>query len=181
VIPTGPIRIAAGLQSGTLTDNLGQVWLPNLFLKGGNTVYKSSDYPWPTPADVTQAAELKVYETFAYTYGNDQVTHIIVPNGTYKVRLMFGQPYNGANPSKCSPFPTAWHQFFGVEIQHQIVLRNFDFGASINHACATPVDVTETANVTDNNLELAIRNTEPDGTPFSESVVINGIEITSAP
>lgn len=177
VIPTGPIRIAAGIQTGTMTDKLGQVWLPNLFFRGGNTNYHGGDYPgWSEPSDPTQAAELNVYQTFSYTYGNDQVAHLVVPNGTYKVRLMFAQPYDGASPSKCSPF-TAKHNFVGIEIQNQIVVHNFDFGASIDHACAVPVDVNETAQVRDSVLEFALRNTEPDGTPYGTSPMISGVEI----
>lgn len=90
VLPAGPIRIAAGLRSGTMTDKLGQVWMANVFFKGGDTVYHSSDYPnWPAPRDATQAAQLNVYETTSYTYGNDLLTNLVVPNGTYSVRLMF--------------------------------------------------------------------------------------------
>jgi hypothetical protein len=177
VLPAGPIRIAAGIQRGTITDKLGQVWQPNLFLRGGDTVYSTDGPTWPTPANSTQAAELNVYQTFAHTYGNDLWAQFVVPDGTYKVRFMFGQPYNGTSPSNCSPFPTQWHDFVSIEIQNQIVLRNFDFGASIHHACAVPVDVTETAKVTNGVLELALRNTEPDGTPYSISPTINGIEI----
>jgi hypothetical protein len=181
VFPAGPIRIAAGLQTGTITDKLKQVWMPNLFFRGGDTVYRASDYPnWPAPSDPTQAAQLAVYQTFAYTYGNDFVANLVVPNGTYNVRFMFGQPYNGHSPSTCAPFPTTWHDYVSIEAQNNIVVRDFDLGASINHACAVPVDVRVTATVTNNVLELALRNTVPDGRSTGTSPQLNGLEILPA-
>ncbi len=178
VLPAGPIRIAAGLRSGTLTDKLGQSWLPNIFFRGGDTVYHASDYPnWPVPSDPTQAAQLNIYQTTSYTYGNDQSFKLVVPNGTYSVRLMFGQPYNGQKPSACSPFPAQWHNYIGVEVQNAMVVKNFDFGASINHACAVPVDLKLPATVTNNTLELALRNTVPDGQTTGVAPQLSGIEI----
>ena len=178
VLPSGPIRIAAGLRRGTMTDHLGHVWQSNYFFRAGDTVYRPGDYPgWATPNDPIQVAELPVYQSFSHTYGNDQVVHFFVPNGTYSVRLMFGQPYNGLRPWNCSPFPTKWHDHIGIEVQNTLVVKDYDFGTSINHACATPVDVRLPATVTNNELELALRNMVPDGSTDATSVMFNGLEI----
>ena len=178
VLPAGPIRIAAGQRTAQVIDHLGQAWVTNLFLRGGNSVYHSGDYPnWPVPSDPTQAAQMAVYQGASYTYGNDQVAHFLVPNGTYSVRLMFGQPYNGTATTNCSPFPTQWHNNIGIELQNAMVVSNYDFGASINHACAVPTDLHLSATVTNNELELALRNMVPDGSTSATSPQLNGVEI----
>ncbi|MBV8452897.1 MAG: hypothetical protein JOZ29_11575, partial [Deltaproteobacteria bacterium] len=106
-----------------------------------------------------------------------QVASFVVPNGTYKVRLMFAQPYFGVSPSRCVTFPAYRHGFISIEIQNKIVRENFDFRAAVNHVCGVPVDVIETATVMDGTLEFALRNTEPDGMKYSTSPLINGVEI----
>ncbi|HLH04740.1 MAG TPA: choice-of-anchor D domain-containing protein [Bryobacteraceae bacterium] len=177
VLPSGAIRIAGGIRSGTVTDKLGQVWQPNLIFRGG-AVYHAGDNPaWALPNNVTQAAQMSIYQGYFYSYGNDLYTQIVVPNGTYNVRFMFGQPYNGGSAQTCSPFPATWHDYVSLELQNTIQVSNFDFGASIGHACAVPVDVNLTATVTNNVLEIALRGSVPDGAPTT-SPMLNGLEIT---
>jgi hypothetical protein len=175
ILPEGPIRIAAGLRQGTITDRSKQVWLPNIFFRGGDTVYGSSYPNWPLPSDPTQASSIAVYQTYAHTFSNDFVTKLVVPNGSYRLRVMFGQQY-GVNMKDC-PFPASWHNHVSVEVQNQIVVSDFDFGESIGYACAVPVDLNLTANVTNNVLEVALRNTVPDGAAQTTTPQFNGIEI----
>lgn len=177
VLPAGPIRVVAGNQTAPVTDHLGQVWQPNIFLLGGDSIARGGDYPaWPTPQNATQAAELSVYESFYYTYGNDITGKFVVPNGNYQVHLLLGQPYNGAKASGCT-FPATMHGPLLMESQYLPVAHNYDFGVAVNHQCAVPVDLYMPAMVTDNTLEFALRNVTPLGSFSPASPVLSGFEI----
>jgi len=181
ILPEGVIRVAAGNQMTTTTDHLGQVWQPNMFLSGGGMQMFAGDYPgWPKPQNATQAAELPVYETFAYTYGDDIVGNFVVPNGAYRVHLMFGQPYFGKHPANCT-LPATLHGPLTLESQHTSIAQNFDFGQAIGHVCAVPVDFYMPAVVTTNTLEFALRNTTPPGAFAPASPTLSGFEIIPDP
>lgn len=176
VVPPGRIRVVAGNQTSSITDNYGYVWLPNVFLSAGDSVARSGDYPaWPTPNNALQAAQLLVYQTTFYTYGNDIVGKFVVPNGNYQIRLMFGQPYYGNKPGSCT-FSSTLHGPLLIEAQHAAAVRNFDFGAAVNHQCAVPTDLYIPATVTDNTLEFALRNTSVAG-QASASTLLSGFVI----
>lgn len=177
ILPPGPIRVVAGNQTSGMVDRLGQLWVRNIFLLGGDASAHSGDYPgWPTPSDPTQAAELSIYETFFYTYGNDIVGKFIVPNGNYKIRLLMGQPYYGKPANGCTFSPTV-HGPVLAEAQYQPIAHNYDFGATINHQCAVPVDLYMPAQVTDNTLEFALRNVTPLSNNSPASPMLSGVEI----
>jgi len=172
--PTGSIRIDSGGLGQT--DNNGNVWMADQAVEAGDYVLLHGDYPgWPEANN----PELTVYESAGHTYGGDVVYNLIVPNGNYKVRLMFGQPYNGSSPSTCTPFPSSWHAPLDLETQGHIQIHDFDFGLPINYACATPVDEYIPAQVTNNTLEIALR---PDVLESAGLLTpdpqLNGLEIT---
>lgn len=177
--PAGSIRIDTG---GTgLTDANGNVWLADQGFEAGDYIQLNGDYPaWPNASN----PEISVYQSSGYTYGSDLVYNFIVPNGNYKVRLMFGQPYDGANPSSCSPFNSTWHAPLDLETQGQTQIHNYDYGLPINYACATPSDELIPATVTNNSLEIALRAVVPEGVTNTTSPLLNGLEVipdTTAP
>lgn len=183
VIPGGAIRIIAGNRTQGMTDGLGQRWMANIFLAAGDSTTLPGDYPsWPTPSNTTQAAQIYVYQSSFYTYGNDIVGNFIVPNGNYKIRLMFGQPYDGHTVANCT-FSNTLHAPLLIEAQYLPVAHNFDFGNAVNHKCAVPTDLYVPATVTQNTLEFALRNAV--GVSNSAgSPLLSGVEIdpdSSAP
>jgi hypothetical protein len=185
VIPTGSdpapgtIRINSG---GTkTTDKNGNVWLADQGFEAGDYTQINGDYPgWPAQSN----PEIGIFQSAANTYGSDVVYRFIVPNGNYKVRFMFGQLYDGAyTPSGCT-FGVKLHAPMMVEAQGLIGAHNYDFGKTINYACATPVDLYVPAQVTDNHLTAALRLIAPDGQQGTSAPEINGFEIipdTTAP
>lgn len=183
VIPAGAIRVIAGNRSTGMTDKLGQAWMPNMFLLAGDSTALAGDYPgWPTPSNSTQAAEINVYQSSFYTYGDDIVGNFVVPNGNYKIRLMFGQPYDGHSATNCT-FSNTLHAPLLVEGQYLPVAHNFDFGNAVNHQCAIPTDLYVPATVTANTLEFALRNTSASSNSEG-SPMLSGVEIepdSSAP
>ncbi len=185
VIPTGSnpaagtIRINSG--GGQTTDASGNVWLSDQGFEAGDYTELNGDYPaWPASSN----PEIGIYESAANTYGSDVVYRFIVPNGNYKVRFMFGQLYDGGySPSGCT-FGTKLHAPMMVDAQGQTAAHNYDFGKSINYACAIPVDLYIPAQVTNNSLTAGLRLVVPDGQQGTSAPEINGFEIipdTTAP
>ncbi len=73
------IRIDMGSNSPTV-DSFGTHWLPDFLVGGGDTVRLSYDGgPW-TLGSAVQQGERNIYQSTAYTYGNDFTLKIIVPN-----------------------------------------------------------------------------------------------------
>lgn len=173
--PAGSIRIDSGNASGT-TDAGGNVWLGDQAFEMGAYVQLAGDYPnWPS---LSGNPEKYVYQSSGHTYGNDMVYSFVVPNGNYKVRVMLGQPYNGCIGDSCLAFNPNWHAPLLIEANGQIALHNFDFGLPISYAFAKPVDVFIPAQVTDNNLYIALRIIQPDiPTASQPSPSVNGLEI----
>ena len=185
VIPTGnnpapgTIRINSG--GGQMTDKNGNVWLADQGYEAGDYTQLNGDYPnWAAQSN----PEIGVYQSAANTYGSDIVYRFVVPNGNYKVRFMLGQLYDGGYSASGCTFGKKLHAPMMVEAQGIIAAHNYDFGKSINYACATPVDVYVPAQVTDNNLVAALRVVVPDGQQGTSAPEINGFEVipdTTAP
>jgi len=177
--PAGSIRIDSGSATGT-TDGSGNFWLPDLGYENGGYNSRGGDYPnW---ASLANSPEKYVYQSAAYTYGYDMVYSLIVPNGNYKVRFMFGQIYNGCNTSSCVTYNpnnnVTSHWPLHIEANGQIALHNFNWGLPTNYAYATPIDEFIPAKVVDNKLYAAVRINLPDViTQASPLPMINGLEI----
>ena len=173
--PTGSIRIDSGSQTG-LTDSTGKVWLADQGFETGAYNQQAGDYPgWAT---MQNNPEQFVYQSSGHSYGNDLVYSFVVPNGNYKVRIMLAQPYNGCTGT-CTTYNQTWHAPLFIEANGQIALHNYDFGLPINWAYATPSDVYIPAQVTNNNLYVALRVNLPDvAVPQIPSPTINGLVIT---
>jgi hypothetical protein len=178
VIPTGnnpapgTIRINSG--GGQMTDKNGNVWLADQGYEAGDYTQLAGDYPaWPAQSN----PEIGVYQSAANTYGSDIVYRFVVPNGNYKLRFMLGQLYDGSYSASGCTFGKKLHSPMMVEAQGIIQAHNFDMGASINYACATPVDIYIPAQVTDNNLVAALRVVVPDGQQGTTAPEINGFEV----
>lgn len=164
-----------------MTDKSGNVWLADQGYEAGDYTQLNGDYPnWPAQSN----PEIGVYQSAANTYGSDIVYRFVVPNGNYKVRFMLGQLYDGGYSASGCTFAKKLHSPMMVEAQGVIQAHNFDMGASINYACATPVDIYIPAQVTDNNLIAALRVVVPDGQQGTSAPEINGFEVipdTTAP
>jgi Malectin domain len=178
--PSGSIRIDSGNWAPT-TDGNGNLWVGDIGFENGGYNQKNGDYPnW---ASLNGSPERTQYQSAGYTYGNDIVYTLVVPNGNYKLRVMFGQIYNGCNNlSTCVYYNpntnVTSHRPMLVEANGQIALHNYDFGLPNNYLYAVPVDAYVPAQVTNNTLYLAIRMNLPDiATSAAPMPIINGLEI----
>ena len=175
--PTGSIRIDTG-NAGGVVDAGGNTWLGDQAFEAGTLRQLGGDYPnWPDQSN----PEIKVYQSSSHTYGDDLLYSFAVPNGNYKVRLLFGQPYNGhsCTTTPCT-FDPNWHAPLFLEANGQIGAHNYDFGKPIAYEYATPVDAFIPAQVTNGSLYVALRSNVPDAqavygvTPAPQ---LNGLEI----
>ncbi len=180
VNPAGSIRIDSGNPYGT-TDGNGNLWIGDIGFENGGYNQKPGDYPnWKS---LSGTAEQNVYQSAGYTYGNDIVYSFVVPNGNYKVRVMFGQIYNGCNNlTVCVNYnPTVnvtSHRPLDLEANGQIAMHNYDFGLANNYLYAVPVDAYIPAQVTNNTLYVALRINLPDiPTSAAPLPLINGLEM----
>jgi hypothetical protein len=165
VMPPGTIRIAVGNAthaSGAPNKNFpdygpdseGHMWWRGQAGEVSWGVMRDDPgEPWPNFKDV------QLFYTSRYSLG-DMSYSFMVPNGHYKITLMFAQP-------DCKgTFPKAFRIPFHIETQGKLVIPNFDMGAGINYACTTPVIQSVPAVVTDNNLYFNLRRvTVKDYTP----------------
>lgn len=184
VLPTGAspvpgtLRLNAG--GGKTTDANGNIWLASQGYEAGDLITKGGDYPsWPDQTN----PEIAIYESAAYTYGSDIEYRLIVPNGNYKVRFLFGQLYNGSSATGCTMGPTQETPIM-VDSQGQIVAHDFVYGLNVGSACAKPTDLFVPAQVTDNTLRVALRPHTSDTWKVTASALLNGLEIipdSSAP
>ena len=176
--PTGSIRIDTGNPSGSV-DGYGNRWLADQALETGGYRQVTGDYPaWPLATN----PEIKIFQSSGSTYGNDMVYSLALPNGKYKVRLLFGEPYNGCGSCVGGVFDPHLHAPLLLEANGQIGAHNFDFGRSIGYAYATPVDTYIPALVTGNTLQVAVRANLPDlaaaaQKPKLTTPILNGLEI----
>ncbi len=157
VMPKGGIRVDVGNATGAPgapnqhrpdygPDSEGHMWWRG---QGGEVswgVIVDDWYgePWPKMKDIP------LYYTSRYSFG-DMVYTFSVPNGRYKITLLFAQP-------QCkTTFPDGMRNPFHIETQGKIEIPNFDMGAGIANACLTPVNVSMPAVVTDQSLYFALR------------------------
>jgi hypothetical protein len=182
VIPfsgTSPsIRIDVGNITGS-TDGNGNTWLPDVGFETGGYTQRPTDYPnWQSLAN---NPEKLIYQSVGTSYGFDMVYSFIVPNGNYRIRLMFGQVYASCNNgSTCISYsPTASpHWPLHIEANGQIAIHNFDFGAATGYKYATAIDQYIPAHVVDNKLYIALRINLPDVvTTLNPKPLLNGLQI----
>ncbi len=187
--PAGSIRIDSGAASST-TDLNGNVWLADTGAEG-TSVAVTADYPnW-----TTSNALRPVYQSAAIAYTNDLRYTLVVPNGNYKVHMLFGVPYNGCG-EPCGYFAGYFGQDIHtynpqiLETQGVIQSHYFDFGALAGYAFGVPEDIYVPAKVTGNILNIGVAANAPDIGPnytpahSNKYNIINGIEIlpdTSTP
>ena len=179
--PVGSVRIDSGANAN-VADGNGNTWLADPGAEGTFSQILA-DYPnWST----TNSARV-VYQSAAFTYANDLRYTFAVPNGNYRVHLLFGVPYNGC-PSPCGRYASYAgqdiHSYNPQMIETQGVLQShyFDFGAASGYAFATPADLYVPAKVTNNLLQLGVLATAPDlgpnyAPPGNKYNIINGVEV----
>ena len=147
--PANAIRIKAGV-SKKMTDSKGNVWLPDQGFVGGST-YQIAD------AEIThtKVPELYLSERYSMT-----AFSLPLPNGKYRVKLLFAEVYSGIGGpgGRVFSFNVQGHEF-----------DDFDIWAKAggpNKAYVESVDVK----VTDGKLDITF-------TPQVENPKINAIEI----
>ncbi len=172
--PTGSIRIDSGALTNN-TDGNGNVWLADIGADGTD-VLTGADYPnWPTTNP-----ERIVYQSAAQAYGGDQHYEMVVPNGNYKVHLLFGNPYYGC-AAPCGY--TSGYTFSPelIETQGTIQAHYFNFQSAAGYQYATPVDLYVPAQVTNNILDISgdliVPDIGPDYASGNKYNFINGVEI----
>ena len=124
IIPGGAIRIDTGSPSGSVDSN-GNQWLPDLGFETGN--YQVINDSWPTNG-WGATPDRYLWQTYIYTWGDDIVYRFHVPNGNYKVAMMFGVGgSNGAYDTGLFDnglFNGPLH----LQAQGQIAYHNWDIG-----------------------------------------------------
>ncbi len=155
--PAGTIRIDTGSRTG-VTDGNGNIWSPDAGMETGISNTLSSDYPsWSS-----SYPDHGVYESSVYTYGHDMVYNLVVPNGNYKVRYMFGAEWNGQR-SPLGSFPESLSSApYLLETQGVIKAHYYDWNWAAQYQIATPTDTYVPARVTNNVLTVAVRPITPD-------------------
>jgi hypothetical protein len=177
--PVGSIRIDAGSTVSTKSAGGTKTWLADIAAEGA-VDRLVNDYPkWSNQTD----PDANIFQTFHYANGNDLTYSLGVPNGNYKVRLLFGAPYNG---TKCTApctysvmqAPSVWGPYHLIT-NGTIVAHNYDFGVSTNHILGMPTDIYIPAAVTNNQLSISVRGYRPDSISGYSLImpVIEGIEI----
>ena len=156
VLPKGGIRVEVGNATRAPgapnhsypdygPDSEGHMWWRNMAgeVSWGVTV-DDPNGPWPKTKDIS------LYYTSRYSFG-DMLYRFYVPNGRYKISLLFAQP-------NCYPtFPHDMRIPFHLETQGKIEIPDFDMGAGIANACLAPVSVSMPAVVKDQSLYFALR------------------------
>lgn len=173
VLPSanGSLRINTG--GAQITDKNGNTWLADQGSEAGDLVKRAGDYPnWPDQTN----PEIGLFQSAAYTYGSDIEYRFVVPNGNYKVRLLFGQLYNGTPVATCKMGQTQETPQM-IDAQGQIAAHDYIYGLAVNSACATPTSLTVPAQVTDNTLLVALRPHTTGTWQTTASALLNGLEI----
>jgi hypothetical protein len=178
---SGVVRIDTGAPTST-TDAKGNVWTADIGIEGGGDPIPG-DYPhW----NKTNPAADLAYESLQK--GDDPGYTMIVPNGVYKIHLMFGMPDAG-DCTVCTSWLNigAWNQYdfspYSLESQGQSQSSSFDWGASSNYMFQTPVDAYIPATVTNNILQVYVRSVFSDLPPYNMPLdsathtFLNGLEI----
>lgn len=183
IMPPGPIRVKIG-------DATKAAGAPNHFAPDygpdseGNMWWRdqAGEVTWGVPYDDggdvwPNQKDIQLFYTSRYSFG-DMVYKFFVPNGKYKITLLFAQP--GGREGKVT-YPKEMRAPIHLEAQGKLLVRNYDMGAGIGYARKTPVIESLPADVTDQSLYFALRRVcLPNLTP---SPLFNGfiIEPDTAP
>lgn len=178
IIPAGVIRIDSGSSVAT-KDGYGNTWLPDMAFETASYNTVNDSYPaglWGYGPDAI------IDQTFMYTWGDDIVYDLHVPNGDYSVGLTFGLACGGTY-SPTSTFDNGLvNGALDIETQGQLVLSNWDPGVLTNWACRTPATTNVPATVSDTKLRIAIRATggyDTHSAPFINAVTISAVAPTA--
>ena len=154
-MPAGPIRVVVGNATKAPgapnkdfpdygPDSEGHMWWRGQAGEvSWGVIVDDWSGSWPKIKD------LPLFYTSRYSIG-DMDYRFVVPNGRYKITLMFAQP-------QCQTFPKAFRVPFHIETQGKIVVPDFDMGAGINYACHAPVVQSIPAVVTDKTRYFNLR------------------------
>jgi hypothetical protein len=159
----GTVRIDTGSATPT-TDGNGNSWASDPGIQGLLNVV-GSDYPAWKSQDPLRA----IYES-SVNSEHDLRYRIGVPNGNYLIHLLFGTPYNGCgSAADCGPQWISNNRYNIYTYNPQLITtqgniqsHQFNFGAAINYAYATPADVYVPARVTNNILDVGIFSLAPE-------------------
>ncbi len=179
VMPAGGIRIDIGNASGAPgvpnrsapdygPDSHGHMWWRE---QGGEIGWgvafdESAGNSWPKLPDIG------LYYTRRYSF-NDMTYRFAVPNGNYKITLMFATGCHGKFGMNSVPMR--------LEAQGQIVVPEYDYGRNIDYACNTPSVETMPATATDNDLYFSIRRVTHGSNMASPMLNAFSIEGDSSP
>ncbi len=172
IIPAGVIRIDTGSQTSSV-DESGNSWLPDLGFETGNHAVIDDNYPvnaWG------QIPSVSVWQSYMYTYGDDLVYRFHVPNGNYKIELMYGVGECSGGYSTGASGDGLFNGPLNLEFQSRIAAANFDFGIATGHSCRKPSTEYIDAKVTDTNLVVGLRavaNAEGHSNPLLNGLVIS--------
>ena len=184
VMPPGPIRVKIGNATTAAgapnhyapdygPDSEGHMWWRD---QAGEVswgmVYDDYGVKWPAGKDIP------LYYTSRYSLG-DMVYKFFVPNGRYKITLLFAQR---GELGKLDTYPIQWRAPIDLEAQGNILVKDYDMGAGIDHATKTPVSESMPAEVSDQSLYFALRRLSAPGN-IKPSPMLNGyvIEKDDAP
>jgi hypothetical protein len=150
-------------------------WATAIATLDGNQVQTGPDYPSWT----TTSLEKAIYMDRLYNYSNDLHVELIVPNGNYKVRYLWGQSnLNNVNGGSFPGPVSGASNFIGT--QAGIVAHTYQWGAPVAYQRAAPWDYYAPAVVTNNVLDTWYGEVVPDGVGQSnttyESPSVNGME-----
>lgn len=160
VLPPGPIRVKIGNASTARNvpnhfapdygpDSEGHMWWRD---QAGEVtwgvVWDDGDGDiWPNQKDI------QLYYTSRYSWG-DMVYKFFVPNGKYKITLLFAQP---GDHGQHATYPKEWRTPIHLEAQSRLLIRDFDMGAGIGYMRKQPIIVPLPAEVTNHSLYFALR------------------------
>ena len=181
VLPKGPIRIKIGnataapgapnrLAPDYGPDSKGNMWWRD---QAGEVSWGviNDDYSsdWPKQPDIA------LFYTSRYSFG-DMLYRFWVPDGKYKITLLFGQ--NGQDHEKT--YPKNYRAPIHLEAQGQIVVKNYDMGAGIGYARRTPVWQSIPGLVTNKSLYFVLRRVTVPG-DARPSPLLNGFVVEADP
>lgn len=157
VMPGDTIRIACGLESGSYTDQFGNIWSRDMYFEGGG--------PTQTTQPIRGTRDQRLYNT-----RREGIFHYDIPlkPGVYELRLHFAEtiygPNNAAGGGESS-------RVFGIAMNGRPVLPDFDIISDRDASTADVKVFKDVAPAADGKLHL-------DFTPVSNMPILNGIEIS---
>lgn len=177
ILPAGPIRIKVGNATGAPgapnrfapdygPDSSGNMWWREQAGEFSAGAVEDGWYGggWPSIRDIP------LYYTSRYSQG-DMVYRFSVPNGRYKITLLFARTACPAGTT----YDTKLVVPIKLEAQGEIIAQNYDWGSSIRHLCRTPASVQIPAEVTKQDLYFALRRVTSRG--LAPDPVLNGFLI----